>query len=196
MKLTIFLTAIALVPASAQIAPMKPATSTASAAGSAIPIIRTEQSSMSLQNLRVVEKEMDGRIAATGIAATGGSGLPCTVLSGTRGVYVSGLGAVFSAEVELAPTPGGIGIFQSAPGPEQKTKFRKDKLANIPFLEKTLSDMVLSIATSTALKLSDTDQIVVAARLNYRIWEDTNGLPGQIVARLDRRSGTVKVEIQ
>jgi hypothetical protein len=191
MKLTIFLTAIALAPASAQIAPMKPATSTASAAGSAIPVIRTEQSPMSLQSLRVVEKEMDGRIAATV-----GSGLPCSVLSPTRGVYVSGLGAVLSAEVELAPTPGGIGIFQSSPGPEQKAKYRKDKLANIPFLEKTLSDVVLSIATSPTLKLSDTDQIVVAARLNYRIWEDTNGLPGQIVARLDRRSGTVKVEIQ
>jgi hypothetical protein len=191
MKLTIFLTAIALVPASAQIAPMKPAPPTGSAASPASVIIKTEASPVSLQTLRVFEKEMEGRIGATG-----GTGVPLNVLSPPRGVYVSGLGAVFSAEVELAPTPGGVGIFGPPPGPEQKAKYRKDKLANLPLLEKTLSDMVLSMAGSPTLKLSETDQIVVAARLNYRPWEDLTGLPGQIVAHWDRRGGAVKVEIQ
>jgi len=191
MKLTIFLTSIALASAYAQTAPMKPAPSAASAASPAGVIARTEASPVSLQTLLALEKEMDGRIAATK-----GSGLPCSVLSPTRGVYVSGLGAVFSAEVELAPTPGGIGIFQPTAGPEQKAKSRKDKLANVPLLEKTLSDMVLSLAASPALKLSDNDQIVVAARLSYRSWEDTNGMPGQIVAHVARRGGAVKVEVQ
>jgi hypothetical protein len=191
MKLTIFLTAIALIPASAQIAPMKPAPPTGSAASPAGVIVKTDPSPVSLQTLRVFEKEMDSRIGATV-----GSGLPCNVLSPTRGIYVSGLGAVFSAEVELAPTPGGIGLFQPTAGPEQKAKSRKDKLANVPLLEQTLSNMVLSLASSPALKLADSDQVVVAARLNYRIWEDATGMPGQIVARLDHRGGAVKVEIQ
>jgi hypothetical protein len=186
MKLTILLTAIALAPAGAQPAPMKPAATTASAATIGI----METSPVPLQTLRAIEKEMDGRILATG-----GSN-PCNILNPSRGVYVTGLGAVFSAEVELAPTPGGIGLFQSAVGPEQKAKFRKDKLTNIPLLEKTLSDMVLSLVASPTLKLSETDQIVVAARLVYRSWEDTSGMPGQIVAHLDRRGGTVKMEVQ
>ena len=192
MKPTIFLTAIALVSASAQIAPMKPAPNTASAASSNPAfIIKTEASPVSLQTLLALEKEMDNRIGATK-----GTGLPCSVLTPTRGVYLSGLGAVFSAEVELAPTPGGTVIFGPPPGPEQKAKSRKDKQANIPLLEKTLSDIALSLAASPALKLSDADQVVVVARLNYRPWEDTTGMPWQIVARLDRRGGTVKLEIQ
>jgi hypothetical protein len=192
MKLTIFLAAIALVPASAQIAPMKPAPNTASAASPAPAfVIKTEASPVSLQTLLALEKEMDRRINVTK-----GAGLPCSVLTPTRGVYLSGLGAVFSAEVELAPTPGGIGIFGPAAGPEQKARSRKDKLENVPLLEKTLSDMALSLAATPALKLSDSDQVVVVARLNYRPWEDTTGMPGQIVARLDHRGGTVKLEIQ
>jgi hypothetical protein len=118
------------------------------------------------------------------------------VLQHTRGLYVGGLGAVFSAEVELTATPGGVGLFQTSVGPEQKANIRKSKLAHVPLLEKTLNDMVLSLAASPALKLSDTDQVVVAARLVYRSWEDTSGMPGQIVARLDHRGGTVRVEVQ
>jgi len=190
MKLTIFLMAIALVPAGAQPAPVKSAPSTAVAAKPAGTIGATETSPVSLQALRGLEKDMDGRIAVTG------GKNPCNVLSSTRGLYISGLGAVFTAEVELAPTPGGVGIFQTTVGPEQKAKYRKDKLANVPALEKTLSDMALSLASSPALKLSDSDQVVVAARLVYRAWEDTSGMPGQIVAHIDRRGGTVKLDVQ
>lgn len=203
MKLTIFLTAVALIPASAQtkpakpiqvaqIAPMKPAPPAAPAAGA---IIKAEASPMSLQTLRNFEKDIDGRIGATGTVGNGGHGQPCNVLTPTRGVYVAGMGAVFTAEVELATTPGGIGIFQTAT-PELKAKVRKDKQANVPLLEKTLSDMVLTLVASPALKLAENDQIVVAARLVYRPWEDTTAMPGQVLAHLDRRGGTVKVEVQ
>jgi hypothetical protein len=188
MKLTIFLAVIALAPASAQNVPMKPAPAQPTARPAAS-IGSIEVSPMPLQTLRTVEKEMDSRIATTG------GNMPCGVLSPSRGVYVSGLGAVFTAEIELAPTPGGMGLFQTI-GPEQKAKYHKDKLTNLPLLEKTLSDIVLSLVASPTLKLSDTDQIVVAARLVYRAWEDTNGMPGQIVAHLDRRGGSVKVEVQ
>jgi len=188
MKLTIFFAALALAPAYSQPAPMKPAATTASARPAAT-IGNIEVSPIPLQTLRSVEKEMDTRIATTG------GNMPCGVLSPSRGVYVTGLGAVFTAEVELAPTPGGMGIFQTI-GPEQKAKYHKDKLTNLPLLEKTLSDMVLSLVASPTLKLSETDQVVVAARLVYRAWEDTNGMPGQIVAHLDRRGNAVKVEVQ
>jgi hypothetical protein len=190
MKLTIFLTSIALVSASAQPAPMNPAATTASARPSGT-LGGTETPGVPLQVIRGLEKDMDGRIAVTG-----GKTTPCNVLSATRGLYISGLGAVFSVEVELAVTPGGISLFQTPVGPEQKAKYRNDKLTNIPLLEKTLSDMALALAASPALKLSDRDQVVVAARLVYRPWEDTAGMPGQIVAHIDRRGGAVKMEVQ
>ena len=131
MKLTIFLTAIALVSANAQPGPMKPAPTAASLAGT---LGGTETPGVPLQVIRGLEKDMDGRIAVTGGKS------PCNVLVSTRGLYISGLGAVFSAEVELSATPGGISLFQTTVGPEQKAKYRNDKLTNIPLLEKTLSD--------------------------------------------------------
>jgi hypothetical protein len=193
MKLTIFLTSVALVSASAsasaQPAPMKPAATTASARPSGA-LGGTETAGVPLQVIHGLEKDMDGRIATTGGKS------PCNVLSATRGLYISGLGAVFSVEVELSVTPGGISLFQTPVGPEQKAKYRNDKLTNIPLLEKTLSDFALALAASPALKLSDRDQVVVAARLVYRPWEDSTGMPGQIMAHLDRRGGSVKVEVQ
>ncbi|HEX3743731.1 MAG TPA: hypothetical protein VHW09_07370 [Bryobacteraceae bacterium] len=191
MKLTIFLAGVALLSASAQPAPMKPDATSASAAKPSRALGATEAAPVPLQAIQGLETEMDSRIARTGAKTT-----PCNVLANTRGLYISGLGAVFSAEVELAPTPGGIGIFQTNVGPQQKAKYRGDKQANIPLLEKTLTDMVLVLANSPVLKLGDHDQVVVAARLFYRSWEDVTGLPGQIVAHLDRRGGTVKMEIQ
>ena len=183
MKLTIFLTTLAVISASAQTAPMKPAPVAAS-------IGNIELSSVPFQVIRGLEKDMDARISTTG------GKNPCNVLSASRGLYVSGLGAVFSAEVELAPTPGTVGLFQTAISPEQKAKYRRDKLTNLPLLEQALREMALALDASPALKLSDNDQVVVAARLVYRAWEDVTAMPGQIVAHLDRRGGTVKLEVQ
>jgi hypothetical protein len=56
--------------------------------------------------------------------------------------------------------------------------------------------MVLSLAASPVLKLSDNDEVLVVVRLWYQPWEDSSGLPGQIVARLDHRGGTVRMDVQ
>jgi hypothetical protein len=185
MKLTLFLAAIALAPAIAQVGTPKPAPPAAYslAGGSGAPTLPT---------ILGLEKDMDQRLGTTG------SPDPCVVRGSSRGLYVSGLGAVFSAEVELAATPGGIALFgqQNQVGPEQKAKYRKIKLARVPQLEQTMRDMALSLAASPALRLADTDQVVVVVRLWYQRWEDTTGLPGQIVAHLDHRGGVVKVDVQ
>jgi hypothetical protein len=59
-----------------------------------------------------------------------------------------------------------------------------------------MRDMVLSLAASPVLKLSDNDEVLVVVRLWYQPWEDSSGLPGQIVARLDHRGGTVRMDVQ
>lgn len=188
MRLAIFLT-VAAVSAGAQPGPMKQ-TAAAMTAKTANGGSATAISPVPLQTITALEKEMDNRLSTTGGAD------PCAVLGQTRGLYVSALGAVFTAEVELAVTPGGIGLFQMAVGPEQKAKIHKSKLAHVPLLEQTMRDMILSLSASPTLKLPDTEQVVVAVRLVYRPWEDMTGLPGQIVMRLDRRGGIPKVEVQ
>jgi hypothetical protein len=191
MKLVLLLTAVALVPASAQLGTMKQAPPASVAVKPSGAVIISEKPAVPLPTIGTLEAEMNARLGATGGAD------PCIVLGQTRGLYVAGLGAVFTAEVELAATPGMVGAFPgSAIGPEQKVKYHKSKLAHVPMLQQTMRDMVLSLAASPSLKLGDTEQIVVAVRLVYRPWEDITGLPGQIVMREDRRGGTVKMEIQ
>jgi len=192
MKLTIFLAAVSMVPASAQLAPMKPAPTPLAAKTGPGTITTPDRPLTPLQAILALEKDMDQRLGTTGVTD------PCVVRGPSRGLYVSGLGTVFSAEVELAATPGGIALFgnPNQVAPEQKAKYRKIKLARVPQLEQTMRDVTLSLAASPALKLADNDQVVVVVRLWYQSWEDTTGLPGQIVARLDHRGGTVKVDIQ
>jgi hypothetical protein len=193
MKLTILMTAIALVPASAQLAPMKQAPPASVAAKPDGTIGTLDRSPASLQAIIGLEKEMD-----TSLGTTGGSTDPCVVRGPSRGLYVNGLGVVFTAEVELAGTPGLHGLFgtQSQVGPEEKGRYHKIKMERLPVLEQRMRDIVGSLAASPALKLADNEQVVVSVRLWYQRWEDTTGLPGQIVARLDHRGGTVKVDVQ
>jgi hypothetical protein len=55
----------------------------------------------------------------------------------------------------------------------------------------------MALAQSASLKsMSGTDQIVVGVRLWYRPWEDTTGLPGEIVMRADRQGGNIRMELQ
>lgn len=184
MKLLIFLTITTLVPASAQVASVKQA---APVAG----VVVSEKSPVALQTIGAMEKDMDGRLAGTGAANNDA----CIVLSGTRGIYVNGFGAVFTADLDLVNTPS-VGLFNTSISPQQKVDVHKRKLAHLSMLQQTMRDMVLAAAGSPALKLADTDQIVVSVRLMYRPWEDTTGLPGQIVMRLDHKGGTVKMEVQ
>jgi hypothetical protein len=190
MKLTIFFTLVALVPASAQTGAMKQAAPVAAKPTGTLSA--TDKAPTPLQSILELEKEMDQRLGTTGTPD------PCVVRGPSRGLYVNGLGAVFTAEVELAATPGGIALFgqTNQVGPEQKAKYRKNKLARVPLIEQTMRDMALSLAASPALKLADNEQVVVVVRLWYQRWEDTTGLPGQIVARLDHRGGIVKMDVQ
>jgi hypothetical protein len=189
MKLAAFLTIAALVPAYAQLGAMKPPPAPVSARAAGATII-PEKSAVALQTLGTLEKEMDSRLSATGAVIND----PSVVLGLTRGLYVNGFGPVFTAEVDLVNSPS-LGLFNTI-NAEEKALVHKRKLAHVQMLQQSMRDVVLSLAASPALKMADSDQIVVAVRLVYRPWEDMTGLPGQIVMRADRRGGAVKMEVQ
>jgi hypothetical protein len=141
-----------------------------------------------LQTMAQVEKDLNNRISATGGADR------CVLLGPSRGVYVSGFGAVFSSEVDLVNSTD-LGPFKTTITPQEKDATHKRKVARVPVLEQSMRDMVK--ASAVALKdLPETDQIVLAVRLMYRPWEDTSGLPGQIVMRMDRKGGDIRMELQ
>jgi hypothetical protein len=191
MKFAALLLAIAVVlaPAGAQIQiPSAPSSSVA--AKPATGTVGGERSPVALQTLTAIEKDFDGRIASTGGAD------PCVLLSGTRGLYVTGFGAVFTSDVDLINSPA-IGIFQTSMPADRKADVHKRKLAQVTLLENSMRQMLMSLAQSASLKsMPGTDQIVVGVRLMYRPWEDTSGLPGQIVMRADRQGGNIRTELQ
>jgi hypothetical protein len=133
----------------------------------------------------------------TKLASFGGASDPLDLLGASRGIYLDGYGAVFTAEASLIVTPGLSPFHQEITGPE-KEKVRQRKLDRLPLLKQLMRDMWRDSAT-TLTAMPDNQQVVIAIRLMYLPWEDTRGLPGQIVMKGDRRAaatGAVQVEEQ
>jgi hypothetical protein len=111
---------------------------------------------------------------------------PCDILGNTRGVYLDGYGEVFTSLLSLAPTP--------TPNPF-RTFTSKDvmdiharKVKQVPVLREKMRDTLLAMAASPALEgVRGDEQIVCGVSLFYYSWEDTNGLPAQIVMQGAKR---------
>ena len=186
----IFATTMVLGPLSAQIhVPSAP--SSAVAAKPATGAEGGSTSTVALHAMSLLEKDLDGRMAVTGGAD------PCVVLGkGSRGIYVSGFGAIFTIDMDLVNSPD-IGPFRTSIPPEEKATLHKRKIAHVALLQTALKEALTAMAQSGSLRaMSANDQIVVGVRLMYRPWEDTTGLPGQIVMRADRNGGNVRTELQ
>jgi hypothetical protein len=139
-----------------------------------------------------LERAFDGKLAA--LADANG---PVDLLGATRGIYLDGYGVVFTTEMGLIVTPT-VNPFNSTITPEQKDRVHSAKVTRLPALKKAVTEMVKNTATSLA-QVPDTQQIVVAVRLDYLSWENTTGLPGLVVAKADRRSamaGNIQLEEQ
>jgi len=60
-----------------------------------------------------------------------------------------------------------------------------------------MREMMAGLGQSASLKgLPASDQIVLGVRLMCAPWEDTTGLPGQIVMKADRQGGNIRMELQ
>jgi hypothetical protein len=72
------------------------------------------------------------------------------------------------------------------------------KLDRLPQLKQLMRDMWRDSATALT-SIPDNQQVVIAVRLMYLPWEDTRGLPGEIVVKGVRRAavtGAVQTEEQ
>jgi len=100
-----------------------------------------------------------------------------TLIGLTRGVYLEGVGAVFTAEVIVVNAP--VSIMHPLPTKEEVVQMRKKKLERIPLLKRVLKDALVSAAASLDTVPPD-QQIVIAVIVPRFKFEDSTGLPSQI----------------
>jgi hypothetical protein len=133
-----------------------------------------------------LEKRLDERLEMTG------GNDPIYILGLTRGLYLQGYGAIFTAEASLINSPVQSPFRQITK--DDVVKVHQRKLEHLGLLKTALREQWIS--TAAALNaLPDTDQVVIAVRLRYLPYEDTSGLPGQIILRGPRKA-TVTGAIQ
>jgi hypothetical protein len=191
MKSAAVLLVLSLAPAWAQL-PRPPAAAPAVASAPAPPatVTPTEKPRVPRQALADVERRLD-----TKFTNLGGANDPMDLLGAARGIYLDGYGAVFTVEVSLIVTPG-INPFHPVMTEPEKAKVHQRKLDRLPMLRQAMRDVWRDSATALT-PVPDNQQVVIAVRLLYLTWEDTRGLPGEIVMKGDRRTalaGTPQME--
>jgi hypothetical protein len=190
MKSAAILLVLSLAPAWAQL-PRPPAAAPSAARAAAPPaapaaapsatVTTTEKLRVPRQTLTDVERHFD-----TKLASVGGANDPIDLLGAARGIYLDGYGMVLTAEASLIVTPG-LNPFKTEMTAPEKEKIRQRKLDRLPALRQAMRDVWRDSAT-TLTSIPDNQQVVIAVRLLYLSWEDTHGLPGEIVMKGDRRT--------
>lgn len=130
-------------------------------------------------SLRRLEQSVDARVINIDDEDPG------YLLGPTRGVYLEGYGAVFTTEVELVPS--------AAPNPFrpeikkadiQRLKAKKQLRLNV--LRVRMRDLLIASATPLDSVPLD-EQIALAVTIPYFPWEDTAGMPRQVLMHAPRR---------
>jgi hypothetical protein len=107
------------------------------------------------------------------------------LLGPARAVYLDGYGAVLTAEVDLVPS--------AAPNPF-RPQYSKSDIANIKGKKRIrlamLREKMREILVSTSASLENVsidDKVALAVTIPYYTWEDSDGMPRQILMYGTRR---------
>ena len=112
---------------------------------------------------------------------------PVALLGPSRGVYLEGYGAVFTAEVNLVAGPP-LTLFNVSVTKDYIARHKQAKMARIPELKKELQKALADTAASKEMAAVPPDeQIVLVAFLSHFPWEDLSGIPAQIMMQGTKR---------
>ena len=139
----------------------------------------SEKPRVTRASVEAVERSFDGRIEKAALSD------PFELLGNTRGLYLAGYGAVFTAEVNLIITPS-LNPFRREITNQEKASIRTRKLQQLGTLKKQMREMLVSTA-SLLDGIPATEQIVLGVSLFYNHWEDRRDLPAQVVMQAARR---------
>lgn len=139
-----------------------------------------QQPKVSRAALEAMEASFDKRIMKLSLDD------PLDLLGATRGVYLEGYGAVFSAELSLVITPA-LSPFRMTVTKEEVERLRQRKLERLPVLKRVMREMLVDSAASLDAVPAE-EQIVVAVSLFYYSWENRNGLPSQLLMQAPKKT--------
>jgi hypothetical protein len=121
--------------------------------------------------LATAEKSFDGRVLQLW-------GDALSLVGPTRGVYLEGYGAVFTAEVNVA-TPS-ISLMNPTPTSKQIADLHKIKQERLPQLRAAMKSALMDMAASLD-PVPASEQVVLALLLPRFPGENTAGLPLQLI---------------
>ena len=120
---------------------------------------------------------------------------PLDLLGDTRGVQLDDYGVVFTSEVSLVITPT-ITPFRQKITPEVAARVHKLRVERLPLLKAAMLEMMRNSAVALT-QLPASQQIVLVVRLYYGPWEDTTGMPAQVMMRASRAAAAAgKIETE
>ncbi len=111
---------------------------------------------------------------------------PFVLLGSTRGAYLAGYGAVFTLEVNLAPVAA-VSPFRPAYSPAEIQNINRQKREKLSALKAGLRQLLVDQAASLGQVPANEKVAIVVSLFNYN-WEDTTGLPSQIVMQAQRQA--------
>lgn len=122
-----------------------------------------------------LEAQLDGLFASDAFTLEGN----------TRGVYLDGYGAVFTTMVSVrTPTPNPFNNFSQ----KDIAAVHNTKLKELPALREKIRQALLIMASSGSLDgVREKEQVVCGVTLFYFKWEDTSGLPRQILMQAEKQ---------
>lgn len=142
-------------------------------------LIAAQRPPVSREAMAAVEQSVDHSIRALDVND------PYDLLGFTRGVYLSGYGAVFTAEVNLVVTL--ITPFHQPPVGAQLTRLRQKKLQRLVAIRELMRQALVS-AAATLDPVPPNEQIVFGLTLFYRGFEEREGLPSQIIMQAPKQT--------
>jgi len=131
--------------------------------------------------LVAMEKSLDSRVTRLS------QDNPFVLLGPTRGIYLDGYGAVFTAEINLVSMPAAMMMFRPELTKEEIEQHRQKKLSRLPQLKEALRQALIDSAASLDTVPGE-EQIVVVAMLSKYPWENMTGLPLQIMMQASKKS--------
>ena len=129
--------------------------------------------------IKAVEESMDQKLSMLW------ADNPAQVLGLTQGAYVTGYGAVFMSELNLASgTP--ISPFHPNVTAEEIKRIHANKVERLSKLKEAMQQMLVDSAKSMD-PVPDDEQIALGVSLFYWTWENKAGLPAQIVMHAPKK---------